>query len=132
MAKILIIDDDNIVVFVQQKILQKCGVSYVPLAFKEAQEGLDYLQTESIQENEFLIFLDINMPSLSGWEFLEKLEQMDNSEKVRVIMVTSSIDAYDKKKAEGYKNVFSFIEKPITVEMCNELKARQEISKFFQ
>ena len=131
MAKILIIDDDSIVVFVQQKILQKCGVSYEPLAFKDPLEGLKYLQDEMNEQSDYLIFLDINMPSMSGWEFLEKVEEMDYSNKVKVIMVTSSIDAYDKKKAVNYKNVFSFIEKPITVDRCNELKATQELASFF-
>jgi len=132
MAKILIIDDDSIVVFVQQKILQKCGVSYEPLAFKDAREGLNYLQDESNEEKDYLIFLDINMPSLSGWEFLEKLEKFEESDKIKVIMVTSSIDSYDKKKSVDYKNVFDFIEKPITVERCNELRAKEDLSKFFK
>jgi len=132
MAKILIIDDDSIVVFVQQRILQKCGVSYEPLAFKNAQEGLKYLRDTTIQEREYLIFLDINMPEISGWEFLEILQNLEDTEDIKVIMVTSSIDSYDKKKSVDYKNVYSFIEKPITVERCNELRTDPELAQFFQ
>lgn len=130
MFKVLIIDDDDIVLLVESKIMQRCGISQVPLTFNSGKLALEYLNHEDKIQN-FIVLLDINMPGMSGWDVLEKLEQLKLSKNFFVIMVTSSIDRYDKEIAVKYKHVISFIEKPITTRNCEEIKSLPEIKHLF-
>lgn len=130
MLKTLIVDDDEIALLVESKILQRCGVSKVPLTFKSGKLAMEYLSHEDTAKN-FLLLLDINMPGMNGWEFLEKLQELHLQKNIYIIMVTSSIDRHDKNIAEKYNNVISFIEKPITSRNCEEIKLLPEIKHFF-
>ena len=130
MLKVLIIDDDDIVTLVQGKLLQNCGITKDPLKFKRASEAIDYLQTAS-EEHHYLLLLDINMPMMNGWEFLEEIEKMDVKENIFVYMVTSSIDYNDKEKAKNYSRILNFIEKPITSKNCDQLKETPSLKPFF-
>lgn len=131
MQKILIIDDDAIVIFLQQKIIQKCEFHSELHTFRNGKEAMDFLAKED-PEDEFLILLDINMPGMSGWEVLEALKPMEISKNVHVIMVTSSIENSDKQKADGFSYVISFIEKPISADSCNRLKDYPQLKNFFR
>lgn len=130
MLKVLIIDDDSIVLFIQEKMLNKYGITDAPLSFQDARKAISFLSIQN-PEDVFLILLDINMPGMNGWDFLEIIKEMDISENVFVYMVTSSIDGYDKEKAKNYKNVISFIEKPISAENCIKIKEHIELKQFF-
>lgn len=129
MLKVLIIDDDSIVIFIQEKMLKKYGITDAPSSFQDARKAIAFLETQK-SEDIFLILLDINMPGMNGWEFLEIIRSMEISEKVLVFMVTSSIDSFDKEKAKNYKNVISFIEKPISVDNCIKIKEHPELKQF--
>ncbi len=131
MLKVLIIDDDDIVLLVERKILQRCGIATDPLSFKCGKSALDYIALDK-NHQEFLILLDINMPEMNGWDFLLKLEELHLPNTYHVIMVTSSIDRYDKEIAVKYKNVISFIEKPITSSNCEEIRSLPEITSYFK
>lgn len=133
MLKVLIIDDDEIVLLVESKILQRCGIAKAPLTFSSGPQALEYLQHEKENDTEnFIILLDINMPGMSGWEVLEKFEQLKMTNNYFVIMVTSSIDIYDKEIALKYKNVIAFVEKPITTLNCNDIKSLPAIKHLFK
>ena len=129
MLKVLIIDDDEIVLLVQRKILQRCEVSNNPYSFKNGHDALKFLEKESGEY--FLILLDINMPGMNGWQFLEKLKEVPDNKEIFVIMVTSSIDGYDKVAAGKYSNVIGFIEKPITAENCSKIRTLPQVVQFF-
>ena len=130
MLKVLIIDDDDIVLLVERKMLQRCSISANPISFKGGQPALDYLK-EINDDEDILILLDINMPYMNGWEFLRNLEKLDKENKIFVIMVTSSIDRYDKEVAQEYSKVIGFVEKPITADNCQNIKNIREISGYF-
>lgn len=129
MLKVLIIDDDSIVLFIQEKMLKKYGVTDAPISFQDARKAIAFLKIQK-PEDIFLILLDINMPGMNGWDFLDEIKEMEISEKVFVFMVTSSIDSYDKEKAKKYKNVISFIEKPISADNCIKIKEHPELKQF--
>lgn len=131
MQKILLIDDDAIVIFLQQKILQKCGFKNELHTFRGGRDALEFLANED-PEDEFLILLDINMPGMSGWEVLEAMKTMEVSKNIHVIMVTSSIDNDDKQKADDFSYVISFIEKPISADTCNRIKLHPQLKNFFR
>lgn len=130
MIKVLIIDDDDIVIFVQRKILERCEVCTNPVAFKNAFDALDFL-TENQSAQDYLIFLDINMPKISGWQFLERLEKLKLTCKTFVVMVTSSIDSVDKKKSSEFSDIIHFIEKPINAKNCEDIKNLPELKPYF-
>lgn len=131
MRKILIIDDDNIVIFLQRKMLEKCGIAAELSSFQSAPEALDFLAAEE-PENQYLLLLDINMPGMSGWEMLNELGKLKIFEQIWVVMVTSSVDRFDKDMAEKYDRVVGFVEKPVSVADCKEMKAMPGLDKFFE
>ena len=115
-----IIDDDNIFVFVLKKILEKNENFDQVLDFKNGEEVLDIL---SDKNNAFpnVILLDINMPVIDGWQFLEQIEKLPNKEKLNVFIMSSSIDANDIEKSKSFSTVKDFISKPINNEKLNKL-----------
>lgn len=132
MLEVIIIDDDQIVIFIQKKMMINHHISNNPISFNKAQKALEYLYEERKTDKEFLILLDINMPGMSGWEFLDCLEKHEQKTKYHIVMVTSSINKKDKLEAENYDIVRSFIEKPISATNCEIIKEIPEISRFFE
>ena len=130
MLKVLIIDDDDIVLLVERKMLQRCKISAEPISFKGGKPALEYL-SEIKDDEDFLILLDINMPQMNGWEFLSQLELLNKKNQIFVIMVTSSVDRYDKEVAQKYSRVIGFIEKPITADNCEKIKLIEKVSSYF-
>jgi len=130
MLKIIIVDDDDIMVFLQRKIFQRCGLAKDLDSFNAATAAIEFFKNEEINQH-FLIFLDINMPEMNGWQFLDILKEMKISKNVFVIMVTSSIDCYDKEKAGSYTNVIDFMEKPVSIKNCNRIKEYVMLKEFF-
>ena len=132
MLRTLIIDDDEIVTFLQRKIITKCELDTDPYTFKDAQVALDFLENEADEKVDYLIMLDINMPKMTGWEFLEKLKFVSNNERFHVVMVTSSIDRKDKRNAAEDPHVIDFIEKPVSARHCAKLKGISRLSPYFE
>ncbi|SHF91882.1 Response regulator receiver domain-containing protein [Salegentibacter echinorum] len=132
MLEVIIIDDDQIVIFIQKKMMVNHHIGTNPLSFKKAVKALEYLEKERNADKEFLILLDINMPGMSGWELLDHLEEHEHKGNYHIIMVTSSINKKDKLEAEKYSIVKSFIEKPISAANCDKIKELSEISHFFE
>lgn len=103
---IFIIDDDPITVFGIRKMLNSVVDCNSIKTFANGKLALDGI-TSLIKENERIpevIFLDINMPIMDGWQFLEEFISLPIEQKIRVNIVTSSIDPHDKKNWELYKN----------------------------
>ena len=118
--QILFIDDDEINNLISERIVKKNIKDSLTLSsFQYAEEGLRYIKSEAfkLEEDKFiLLFLDINMPFLNGWEVLEQIELMGEVvyKKLIIFMLSSSIDPIDKTKAIENKLVCEFIEKPLT------------------
>ena len=120
LKRILLIDDDVNTNFYNRILFEQANLSDEILEFQNATEGLDYLK----KENEVsLILLDINMPIMNGWQFLEAYEQLNKKQKeaIIVVMLTSSINMDDQEKAAKYDSVKKFIRKPISPELINEI-----------
>ena len=116
-SKVLLIEDDETTNFIHKIILKNAGIERV----KEARNGLDafkYLEEDCPD----IIFLDINMPVMDGWEFLKERERKDLCSGVKIAMLTSSTRPNDKKMAESYSSVIAYLEKPLTEEKIYKLK----------
>jgi len=109
--KVLLVDDDDATNFL-------ASLAFKNLAIAEeiavASDGL--VACEWIKQNNCpdVIFLDIRMPRMDGFDFLDNFIRMDTCKKVKIIMLTSSMRAEDKKKAFAYNAVVEYIEKPLT------------------
>ena len=124
--QVLIIDDDPIVVFLHKKIIQKCELSPEPLSFLNGKQCFNFFKTEARESEKHLLFLDINMPVMDGWEFLEAVRETPFGEKILVVLTTSSVDSHDREKADEYTQIIEFLEKPLTMDKCLLLKQRLE------
>ena len=96
--EILLIDDDRMTNFINKTVIKSEFPDYSPVIFEN---GLDAI--EHIRENPntpYLIFLDINMPIMDGWEFLEALSKDTNQYNLVIHILSSSLDTVDKRKAK--------------------------------
>lgn len=118
----LIVDDDALIIFIHKKLVAKNGYPSEPKTFLNGQTALEYLLSQPPSNSQYLILLDINMPVMTGWELLDRIQDHPIASRVKVAMVTSSVDRGDKVKAETYPQVVSFLEKPVTNEMLQSLK----------
>ncbi|RMB59184.1 response regulator [Dokdonia sinensis] len=120
LREILLIDDSESDNFVHSRVIKKAQVTDKITIKYSGEEGIDYLKT-LINENyprPSLIFLDINMPGMDGWEFLEHYEKLEDIQKADVViaMLTTSTSPVDREKAAGFKLLQHFDNKPLTEE----------------
>ena len=116
---VFLIDDDNIYQFTARKILESTGLAKHIQSFYNGSEAINYFKDQKNINLETLpdfIFLDINMPVMNGWEFLEEYHQLYGKlpKSIVLYVVSSSIDSYDINKSKEYENVTDYIVKPIT------------------
>jgi len=121
----MVIDDNTMDSVVLDHHLKNNQVADTVLVFSTATEALSYFRKKASDENLVMpevIFLDINMPQMNGFEFLDSLNDFllltDN--KILVVMITSSDLPEDKKKAEQYENVVGYVTKPVMADVFSE------------
>ena len=127
-VELLLIDDDATTLFIHEKILAKCTLNFPYKTFSNGLDCLNYMEGKNFPEQNFILFLDINMPLINGWQMLELIKEKHFKCKALVIMATSSIDFEDKEKSKQYDSVIHFFEKPLTLEACEKLASLPEIS----
>jgi CheY-like chemotaxis protein len=118
---ILVIDDDEATNFFTRMILDDSGCADHIKTLQSGQKALDYLGKSGMGDNADiypwpdLIFLDINMPAMDGWEFLEQYKKLELKSPIVVIMLTTSLFPEDKLKAERMPEIAGFEHKPLTI-----------------
>ncbi|MAD97512.1 MAG: response regulator [Flavobacteriaceae bacterium] len=121
---VLLIDDSEPTNYVNKKIVTKANITEKIVAVESGFEALDYLKTRTNEADiPELIFLDINMPGMSGWEFLTEYEKLPKNDKalVVVVMLTTSLNPSDRTKAVRLGYVGDFIIKPLNLEKVEEI-----------
>lgn len=124
-----IIDDDPIFIFGVKKVMQLADVCNNFLIYRNGKEALDAL-TALISDGKKLpdvILLDLNMPILDGWQFLDEFIKVPVSKKVTIYIVSSSVDPEDVLKAKSYNIVNNYIIKPITMKKLVEALADMDL-----
>ena len=113
-------------------MLEKSGLSANPICYQDAKEMIKFLMEDQNESSKFLILLDLSMPEMDGWEFLEAIKSSSLADRVFVVIVTSSFLFSDKAKAMKYTNVLDYFEKPINAKSCYRIKSIPEIAPYFQ
>ena len=120
-----LIDDDEVFLFLTEKIVAYSNKVKNIQTFKNGYEAIEHLKSVKDQPENLpdVIFLDISMPVMDGWNFLEEYKNFNDSfgKKIYVYIITSSIDPKDYEKARSVNEVTDFIIKPVTKEKFQEL-----------
>lgn len=112
---IILIDDDPINNLINRRLISKLHIAEQVDEFLDAEHAIKRIEKLEA-EKPTLILLDINMPVMNGWDFLNYYRDHLPYRKDKIIMLSSSIDYQDRKKALSYDNVEAFLEKPLTIE----------------
>jgi CheY-like chemotaxis protein len=125
MKRVFLIDDDEVFVFLTKKIIERAGVEVELTVFSNGQEGLERLTAIAADKDLLpdVILLDLNMPVMDGWEFLNAFQKLNFAKRIALYIVTSSISPYEVDRAKHIKEVKEFIVKPIAKEKFIEIIA---------
>lgn len=131
---ILLIDDDEPTNFLNRMTVEQSGCARHVVIAQSGQEALDFLMghgpggtvVDCLHPD--LIFLDINMPAMDGWEFLEKYKQLPKEQKASIvlIMLTTSLNPDDEEKTRHIPEIAGFENKPL-----KEPQLEQILKKYF-
>jgi len=116
----MLIDDHHPTNVLHRLVLENCGLVKTIIFFDNASDALIYLNEPFTKENPKpnFIFLDINMPGLNGWEFLDSYKKLPDEKKseTALLMLSTSSHPEDLERAENDPHVKEFIRKPLTEE----------------
>lgn len=115
--KIFLIDDDPLSIFLTQHLLNLEELENIQ-TFLWAKDALAFLKNCTNEEIPAIIFLDLNMPDMSGWEFLDELVPLEPKlrGKCRIYILTSSLETSDNIRSQEYSLVYGLIHKPLSPE----------------
>jgi CheY-like chemotaxis protein len=116
----MLIDDDEIFTYIIKKIIEESEIAEQISIFSNGRDAINYL-TEVAEEETLLpkvIFLDLNMPLLDGWGFLDEYIRLKPKmcKKINLYVITSSVSTYDHEKSKEYSDITDFIVKPLAKE----------------
>ena len=128
---VLVIDDDEPTNFFTRMILEDSGCAHHLKMMQSGQEALEYLAKSekagcdpNLYPSPDLIFLDINMPAMNGWEFLGEYKMLHVKSRIIVVMLTTSLFPEDKLRTQGMPEISGFENKPLTAEKLNTVLAK--------
>ncbi|AXG74811.1 response regulator [Flavobacterium arcticum] len=126
---IMLVDDNKTDNFFHERVIRKANAAETVIVKESAEEALDYLKNKANNSADHpdLILLDINMPGMNGWEFIEEYEKLDEhlQSKMVVVMLTTSENPDDYALSKKHDVLADFKTKPLTVKMLEDM-----ISKF--
>ena len=125
----MLVDDNEIDNLINQKMLEGTNFSERIHVYTSGKSALEYLQNLQRDKNldpnliPEIIFLDINMPLMDGFQFLDEFEKLNAviTKRGKVVMLTTSINPSDKNQSSKYKHVVTFINKPLTQDYLDSI-----------
>ena len=126
----MIIDDDNINNEICTKVINLSYPGAAALSFTRAADGYEYLTKQYVNAatKHLVLFLDINLPEMTGWDFLELLMEIpkEHLRNVIIYILSSSLCEEDQERAASYTIVTGFINKPLTRNLLKSLLGGSE------
>lgn len=119
--KLLCVDDDKITLTLIKLVVSKAAFAEEIITRMNGKEALDYYsslsESPSAAAYPELIFLDLNMPVMSGWDFLEEFSKnfYQQFNQTKIVIVSSSTDPDEKARAKNYPMIIDFLSKPISI-----------------
>ena len=125
---VMLIDDSADDNFIHERVIRKSGLVKTIITKYSAREALEYLKQKDDHAGDHpdLIFLDINMPGMNGWEFLVEYGVLDKElqSKAIICMLTTSENPDDRERYKNFNLISEFMTKPLTIEMLEEIIER--------
>lgn len=112
----IVVDDSKLDCFIAEKIILNSGMCESVKVFQQASLALEHIQAVGESQGTTVVFVDIQMPVMNGFEFVENFEQLSPELKknYHMYMLSSSINENDIAKVKGYASVRHFLNKPLT------------------
>lgn len=119
---VMLVDDEEIDQMMYRRVIARSGLVGKVYSFRYAEQALDFLRDPS-QAPVDVIFLDINMPRMSGFDFLERATAEFGAEFAGavVVMLTTSMDPHDFERAKSFAAVKLYVNKPLTIEHLRQV-----------
>jgi CheY-like chemotaxis protein len=121
----IIIDDDAVHNLICERLLRYSHQVEEVLCFRLATEALEWLCSQPAKDLPELILLDINMPIMDGWGFLEQLNLDFPEHSSQIAILTSSVSADDRRKSQSYASLTDYLSKPLTLEKLSHILDQQ-------
>lgn len=125
----LLIDDDDIFNYLSKRILLKSNAANSIIDFTSAKSALEFIKSTNSEID--IILLDINMPIMNGFDFLDSFIRLANKQ-ISVYMLTSSIDDADMIKSLKYPCVKGYFSKPLTTDTIAQIYSIQEMHTIYE
>ncbi len=122
---VLLIDDDNATNFLNSWIIRKLNFSNNIVIKKDGKQALDFLNTSV--NGQFpkpqLILLDINMPVMNGWEFMDNYKNLSDQQRAKIVLVllTTSRNSKDIAKSKEYPDITGYENKPLSIKKMENI-----------
>jgi CheY-like chemotaxis protein len=124
-AVICVIDDDNVYQYTITKTLKALNLAKKILVFSDGEQAIQFLVDNIAEAAEIpdVIFLDVNMPIMDGWQFLEQYVHIKPrlGKEITIYMVSSSVDPVDLERAKKIKEISDYVIKPVAPDRVQEL-----------
>lgn len=124
-SNVLLVEDDPITIMVCDRIIKMSDFADTVVSCENGKAAIDHINNIISEGKQFpeIIFLDINMPVMNGWDFLEEFELVKDkvSPLPRIFILSSTVDPEDYKRAKSFTAVDSFISKPLSKELLQTI-----------
>lgn len=112
-----LIDDSAFDLFIYEKLLIKSGITNSVKTFNSARDALKHLIAQAENLPDTIILLDLQMPDMNGFEFIDEFDQLPEAlrQKIRIFMLSSTIDTRDIEKAKASQHIIDLLPKPLEI-----------------
>lgn len=141
LKSVFIVDDDNITIKICKLILQNSKFAENIIDFENGKPCINFFadyfgkqkSNKQLDELPQMIFLDLNMPVMNGWEFLDDFvrKYSERLPEIKIVILSTSVDPRDFMKAQQYDIVIDFLNKPLTKDLVEELKENENFKPYF-